>query len=173
MLFIDDTSACLCLWRTYNYCLAYKVFDAATCYVPHHRLGMYYDHRACMYYDHSACTSNAHEPYDPNLCQVSASQRFWKAKKGAKTNPKEGSLRIACLILHLSNFLLAARPSALLVFVCQCFYLVSGKDISKIFACRPKSTVLPMTWKGGWDYGEALLVRAVWGLDHTTYTTPY
>ena len=35
-----------------------------------------------------------------------------------------------------------------------------------------------MTWEGGWDYSEALLMRAVWGLDHTTphhttYTTPY
>ena len=25
-----------------------------------------------------------------------------------------------------------------------------------------------MTWEGGWDYSEALLMRAVWGLDHTT-----
>ena len=32
-----------------------------------------------------------------------------------------------------------------------------------------------MTWEGGWDYSEALLVRAVWGLDHTTphHTTPH
>ena len=30
-----------------------------------------------------------------------------------------------------------------------------------------------MTWEGGWEYSEGLLMRAVWGLDHTTYTTPY
>ena len=48
---------------------------------------------------------------------------------------------------------------------------------------KRKSIVLHMTWEGGWDYSEALLMRAVWGLDHTTphhttphhttYTTPY
>ena len=32
-----------------------------------------------------------------------------------------------------------------------------------------------MTWEGGWVYCEALLMRAVWGLDHTTphHTTPH
>ena len=39
-----------------------------------------------------------------------------------------------------------------------------------------------MTWEGGWDYSEALSVRSVWELDHTTphtlhhiniYTAPH
>ena len=31
-----------------------------------------------------------------------------------------------------------------------------------------------MTWEGGWDYSCAFLMRAGWGLDHTTphHTTP-
>ena len=44
--------------------------------------------------------------------------------------------------------------------------------------CKRKSVVLHMTWEGGWDYSEALLVRAVWGLDHIhdtilIYTPPH
>ena len=47
---------------------------------------------------------------------------------------------------------------------------------------KRKSIVLHMTWEGGWDYSEALSVRSVWELDHTTphtlhhiniYTAPH
>ena len=90
---------------------------------------------------------------------------------------------IACLIPQLSDLLPVDCLLAQLVFVRQCLYLGRGRNISKIFACKRKSIVLHMIWEGGWNYSEAFVMRAVWGLDHTTphhttphhttYTTPY
>ena len=31
-----------------------------------------------------------------------------------------------------------------------------------------KANMILVTWEGGWHYGKPFLVRAVWGLDHTT-----
>ena len=77
---------------------------------------------------------------------------------------------MACLIPQLSDLLPVDCLLAQLVFVRKCLYLGRGRNISKIFACKRKSIVLHMTREGGWDYSEAFLMRAVWGLDHIHYT---